>query len=257
MEHNIYTAPYTIGAIIREARSVFSQNLNLIIGISLVVSAPVVVLTIGAGVDPMADTNTLSTAENLKLAGIELFSYLIGLVGFISLLLVTKRSIEGVSQSSVGDTLRESLAYWPRTLGTGIVFGILITLLFLLLIVPGIIFAVYWGFAFAAVVYRNVAGTHALRYSKQMVKGRWWKTFWYFMVIGIVSMALGLIATLPFVFFDGTMVTAFSYITIQIAASFSTLMTALLFLHFDAVRPVEVSALPVDESNEQKGVGEE
>ncbi len=67
---------------------------------------------------------------------------------------------------------------------TYVIYIVLIALLFLLLIVPGIIFMVYW-YVFAYIVLdQGLSGMAALKKSKEMITGHWWKTF------GIVVIAI-------------------------------------------------------------------
>lgn len=71
--------------------------------------------------------------------------------------------------------------------------------LFLLLIVPGIIFWVYWIFAYC-ILYDQKAGIReSLKKSRLLVKGRWWKVFGYFLLsvllVGFVSWGISLISS--------------------------------------------------------------
>lgn len=56
----------------------------------------------------------------------------------------------------------------------------------LLLIIPGIIFAVWFAFASVIVVLNNTRGTDALRESKALVSGKWWSVFWRFIAVYFV-----------------------------------------------------------------------
>jgi uncharacterized membrane protein len=49
----------------------------------------------------------------------------------------------------------------------------------LLLVVPGIIFAVYWAFTQQIATLTDKSGRDAMKYSKELVKGRWWKVVGY------------------------------------------------------------------------------
>lgn len=75
------------------------------------------------------------------------------------------------------------LRRYPAILGTTIVGGFLIALLLACLVLPGIFFAIVWVFFFQAVVVRGKIAIDALTYSFQLVKGRWWKTFGYYMAL--------------------------------------------------------------------------
>lgn len=67
---------------------------------------------------------------------------------------------------------------------TYVIYVILIVLLFLLLIIPGVIFMVYWYLFTYVVLDQKLSGMAALKKSKQMITGNWWKTF------GIVAIAV-------------------------------------------------------------------
>ncbi|MBD3311075.1 MAG: hypothetical protein GF349_01080 [Candidatus Magasanikbacteria bacterium] len=64
----------------------------------------------------------------------------------------------------------------------------------ILLIIPGIIFAVWFAFSYYIVILDNKKGTEALKASKQMVQGRWFGVFWRLLAPGIVFALLGFIA---------------------------------------------------------------
>lgn len=83
---------------------------------------------------------------------------------------------------------------------TYVIYVILITLLFLLLIIPGIIFMVYWYLFTYVVLDQHISGMAALKKSKQMITGNWWKTF------GIVAIAvvISIIASSIVTSVDGT-----------------------------------------------------
>ncbi len=82
-------------------------------------------------------------------------------------------------------------------LWTSILQGICLLGLFILLIIPGLIFAVFWYFTLYIVLYYGKTGMDAMKESKSLVKGRWRKTLWYIMLIGIVSaLAIGAIVAL-------------------------------------------------------------
>ncbi|MDO8509568.1 MAG: hypothetical protein Q7S24_00300 [bacterium] len=61
---------------------------------------------------------------------------------------------------------------------TSLLGGIIIFGGTLLLIVPGIIFGVWYCFAFYTAIFENKKNTGALQSSKQLVVGRWWSILW-------------------------------------------------------------------------------
>lgn len=70
---------------------------------------------------------------------------------------------------------------------TYVIYVVLIILLFLLLIIPGIIFMVYWYLFAYVVLDQHLSGMAALKKSKEMISGNWWKTFGIFVIAVILS----------------------------------------------------------------------
>jgi hypothetical protein len=85
--------------------------------------------------------------------------------------------------------------YW-QFFGFSFVLGIFILLLTLLFIIPGIIFGVFW--VFAAYVFfdekKDIMGS--IKESKKIVKNRWWKTFGYILLFGLVSLLIIIVASI-------------------------------------------------------------
>lgn len=73
---------------------------------------------------------------------------------------------------------------------------------FLLFIIPGIIFSVWFTFSTYAVAVDGKRGVEALKTSKALVKGRWWSVFARLavpaIVIGFIAWIIQLIASAPF-----------------------------------------------------------
>src|SRR3989344_1916391 len=70
----------------------------------------------------------------------------------------------------------------------------------ILLIIPGLIFSIWFTFTISVVVAENLSGTAALKRSKQLVKGRFWKTVSYLL-------------------FPTAIIIAYSFITSAVAAA--------------------------------------
>lgn len=70
---------------------------------------------------------------------------------------------------------------------TYVIYVVLIILLFLLLIIPGIIFMVYWYVFSYVVLDQGLTGMDALKKSKAMITGNWWRTFALVIIMIILS----------------------------------------------------------------------
>lgn len=80
--------------------------------------------------------------------------------------------------------------------------GIITLVGFLLLIVPGVIFAVWFSLAAFILVSENLKGMNALLKSKEYVKGKWGSVFWRLFFIGAISLIIFLVPTLIFNFLE-------------------------------------------------------
>lgn len=90
--------------------------------------------------------------------------------------------IKSVSQNqtlSLKELFSQGWKIIGKVLVTGLLTGLAIAGGLLLLIIPGIIFSYWFAFTTQVVVIENLSGTAALSRSKQLVKGRFWKTVWY------------------------------------------------------------------------------
>ena len=103
------------------------------------------------------------------------------------------------------DCLSAKLTEWKETFSSSsdliwpvIYASFLVTIIVLggslLLIIPGIIFTVWYSFAFYAVIFENARGFNALKSSKSLVVGRWWPIVWRLfittLVFGFINFAL-------------------------------------------------------------------
>jgi len=86
--------------------------------------------------------------------------------------------------------IRESFAKsWPKILSywwISILVGVITILGFLLLIIPGIIFSIWFSLAGYVLVSEDLKGMRALSRSKRLIKGYWFKVFWRFLTLGFV-----------------------------------------------------------------------
>ncbi len=97
----------------------------------------------------------------------------------ISLSKKTERNFKEIFSKSIS-------LFWPF-LGFFVVTVIFVGFLFLFLIIPGIIFSVYWIFA-AFIFFEERKGIiYSLKKSSNLVKNRWWRTFGFFALIFIIS----------------------------------------------------------------------
>ncbi len=85
------------------------------------------------------------------------------------------------------------LRVWPKLISFTWVALLIILCVFggaLLLIIPGIIFSIWFCFSLNIFIDEGVKGKMALQRSRQLTKGKWAKTFWRFLVFLIFAAAI-------------------------------------------------------------------
>ena len=85
-------------------------------------------------------------------------------------------------------------------LGTIILEAILLFGLLLLLVVPAIIYSVYWVFVLYPIILHDQYGRKALAHSKSVVKGRWFKIVGFFIAITLLLSIPIFLIELPFIY---------------------------------------------------------
>lgn len=191
----------------------FTQNIREIFTVMLVIFLPISLLE-GAILDGMTSLTQalqqllpqMDAAEAMRLLqqvlvheGL-LFAVTLFLqpVGTIAVAKLIKQQIDG-EEISVKRAILEALNLEPTILVSGLFYGILVSLGSLLLI-PGIYFSVAWGLYLYCIGLGERKGWDALRRSKELVKGKWWRTLGYLYlmmaVIVVTNMALQVILLL-------------------------------------------------------------
>ena len=101
----------------------------------------------------------------------------------VSLLHAVKEREEKIGiKESFAKGWHKILSYW----WVSILVGLITTGGFLLFIIPGIIFSIWFSLALYVLVSEELKGMNALFRSKQLIKGYWREVFWRFLAVGII-----------------------------------------------------------------------
>lgn len=97
-----------------------------------------------------------------------------------------------------------SALIWP-VIYTSLLVAVIVFATSLLLIIPGIIFAVWYSFVFYTVILEQQKGRAALRASKELVAGRWWSICWRLiapsLLFGIIAFLIQYLLLIPINYF--------------------------------------------------------
>lgn len=105
-----------------------------------------------------------------------------GIIMTIAVFMYLLRLIEG-KQIDTEQLIWEALHKSPLVIGTALLQLVLLVVLYLLLIIPGVIFTVFWIFTLYVVVYYDKGRMAALDESKSIVRGRRRKTLGYIILL--------------------------------------------------------------------------
>jgi hypothetical protein len=113
------------------------------------------------------------------------FAIIIGLWSRVALFCAVKNNALNIKQILISAWPKIASFFWISLLaGLAVMGG------FILFVIPGIIFAVWFGFSIYVFIFDGIKGSSALKKSKELVKGYWWPVFARFLVIWIVAMLI-------------------------------------------------------------------
>jgi len=137
--------------------------------------------------------------------------------------------------------LKKSLSKWPKVIWTSFLRGIFLIGLTLLLIIPGVIYSIYWAFVVYVVVLCDKSGKKVLNYSKSVVKGKWWKVFRIFLGLEILSFLAMIILTILFQLIpEHFILDIFSNIMFDIISAFFVVVITVFFINLDNLKSKEL-----------------
>lgn len=127
-------------------------------------------------------------AQYALTAAVFVTSVVLTMLLYIALVLAVMHPTYGAKK-----VFAQSRKYFWRNLGAGLLTGIVIFAGMLLLIIPGVIFAVMFLFASHIVIYEDKGVRASMRRSKELVSGNWWNTFGKFIALMIIFLGISII----------------------------------------------------------------
>ncbi|MBP3628005.1 MAG: hypothetical protein J6I95_00880, partial [Anaerotignum sp.] len=155
-------------------------------------------------------------------------------VGTIAIAKMVKQFIDG-EKIEAGKAISEALNHMPAILITGFIYGALV-LLGSFVIIPGVYFGIAWGLYAFCIAFEDKKGWDALRGSKALVQGKWWRTLGYLFLLSCVSMLWNSVFQLICSFFgESTMANVIYQFLCYISVGFVAVGECLLYLNRKAV----------------------
>lgn len=121
--------------------------------------------------------------------------FFIVFLGYISIIVILRDREKG--QISFSETYQKALPYFFSYLWL-LIISSLIILPLSLLIIPGIIFSIFFLLAPFILISEKIKGLSALWKSKELIKNYWWNIFWYNFIISLCLATIYLVSFLIF-----------------------------------------------------------
>lgn len=181
----------SIMELFREGWELYRANIKLIFLFTLLVFIPVNIILAFIPINDLIREDG-RTGMIFKII-LDLYQMLLSLIATIGIAMIVERSLQEIP-FTWNDLLKQVLSKLPTTIGTGIFMGLILSILSLLLLFPAVIWSVYYSFTFYVVALRNIGGKKALNYSKNLVKGQWWRVLWVNLIIMIGELFIFMIS---------------------------------------------------------------
>jgi hypothetical protein len=195
------------------------SNLTAILFVLLIIYFPINLLSgyitlainnIGAGIDftailssPEMIEKFVTTPEYISMVRYNFAGTLTDMIlypfGSMAVVYITKEALQGKNPAYT-EALSAAFSNAGRFILSMIVFSICVSLLTLLGVIPGIFLAVVWSFYVYAIILDDCKGTKSLGRSRELVKGKWWRTFLYMIVFYAFSYAVAYLVGTIFMF---------------------------------------------------------
>lgn len=248
MKHEIYKKEFNVGEMLSEAWKQFTNNFSTITQITLLVYIPIniVVNLLMQGI--IGNSRMNGTLQSVQI--VQVIEGFIGLIATIGIVFLIKQRIDG-KKITLKEAFNKSIQKWTLLIATMIIMLICLLGLTLLLIIPGIIFSVFWIFTVYVVILEDKSFFQAMKYSKKIVEGRWWKTFGIIILFGFMAVLVTLILTgILGIFYlitgQGFVVAFIVNTAIDLLMTFFIVLSTVFFINFNANR---IETIPKPKKN--------
>lgn len=185
MAHRVFSQELDFGELFKESFSLFKNNIVQVMILNILFSLPNLIYSLNYNISEFA------MAMNPSIIFPYIFFALISMLGPIATIKIYHNDLFE-EQSSYQDLFMFSIKRFFPYFVASLAYSIFTVFGFFLLIVPGVIIGVIYVFTTYIVVIRQYNNTiDAMKYSKELVKGNFGKTFGYIisaiLIIGILA----------------------------------------------------------------------
>jgi len=217
----------TIKNILSQSWLIFQENINNILIVTIIIGIP---LNIMLYLIPMGD-DLEGSLQYYKYVGY--VQGLFGILATIAIAFITRAALEH-EPITWQESIKLAFNKWLQVIGTNFLESFLLVILFLLLVVPGIVFAIFWYFVTYITIFTDKWGMAALKQSKVLVKNRWWKSFGFIMLFTVMALVVGIIAGIPLAYLpENVIFYVLGGLLVDIAVSFFSVLGAVFYFSWE------------------------
>lgn len=168
---------------------------------------------------------------------------IIMVLALFAMQIALSKAVSAPNETTIKSAYQFAQKYFLQYILLSIMVGFVILLGTLALIIPGIIFAVWFGFSYFVLIFEGKKGVDAMKASKAYVKGHWWAIVGRIVVLMFVMIALSIITgiggkILGMVFPHAILIAVVSFVT-----SFVAMPIAIAYAYFMYVDLKKVNAV--------------
>jgi hypothetical protein len=186
----------SVGQLLKQSWELFKTRVKTLLLVSVIGVAVIVVISLifGGGMAFFgSNMDAQGVPEGMSLVTMIIMIVIVMLVAFLEQGALVS-AVSSPADNGVGAAYRAAWNKFGPFLWTSILGGIIIAIGFVLLIVPGVIIAVWFSVAGFIVMNEGKNGWSALAASKAYVAGRWGKVFVYLLVLVVIGVLLSIVA---------------------------------------------------------------
>lgn len=179
--------------LIKKSVTIFFEKKNFIFFLKIyAVLLPFVIFSI-------AQTYFLKSSDISKIPWLSIALSITGILYFLASLLVWAAGVEAIKRILSNEKLSfkavfsSSLKKLLPLIALSIILFLIVGGGFVLLIIPGIVFLVWFFFSKFLLIDQGLKIGKALSKSKQIIKGKFWSVFWNLLVFGVFTIGVGLV----------------------------------------------------------------
>jgi hypothetical protein len=229
-----------VGALFRDALSVFGRHFWLFITLSAAVVIPAHLIVEGFGLEML--TSSYDSSPSVAEAAVPtIVEFLVVTPIIAAICIYALHQVAAGERPRAGEVFVAGFEAFTPLFAAVALAAAGIALGLLALIVPGVYLAVRWFFVPQTVVIEGARGTAALARSGQLVQGYWWRTFGLVLLANIAIAVPGFILLAPFTAIAESSDRAVwalvgSAVTTSITTPFVALYSTLLYYDLSARR---------------------